>query len=53
MRLFHGSEPGLSDSKDINCFRTDKISERGSFITNGTNVSGGQANVVPDHRSRI
>ena len=23
------------------------------FFTNGTNVSGGQANVVPDHSSRI
>ena len=47
------SEPGLSDSKDINCFRNYKISETGSFITNGTNVSGGQANVMPDHWSRI
>ena len=47
------SESGLSDSKDINCFRNYKISERGSFITNGTNVSGGQVNVGPDHRSRI
>ena len=28
-------------------------SVRGSFFTNGTNVSGGQANVVPGHRSRI
>ena len=34
-------------------FEIYKISERGSFLTNGTNVSGGQANVVPDHRSRI
>ena len=23
------------------------------FFTNGTNVSGGQANVVPGHKSRI
>ena len=44
-----GSEPGLSDSKDINCFRNYQI----SFLTNGMNVSGGQANVAPDHRSRI
>ena len=29
-----GSEPGLSDSNDINCFRNYKISERGSFLTN-------------------
>ena len=28
-----GSEPGLRDSKDINCFRNYKISERGSFLT--------------------
>ena len=27
-----GSEPGLSDTKDIDCFRNYKISERGSFF---------------------
>ena len=48
-----GSELGLSDSKDIDCFRNYEISERCSFLTNGTNVSGGQANGTPDHRSRI
>ena len=26
-------EPGLSDTKDIDCFRNDKISERGSFFS--------------------
>ena len=28
-------------------------SVRGGFFSNATNVSGGQANVVPDHRCRI
>ena len=47
------SGPGLSYSKNVYCFGNYKISKRGVFFTNGTNVSGGQANVVPDHRSMI
>ena len=35
------------------CFGNYKFSKRGIFFTNRTNVSGGQANVVPNHRSRI
>ena len=43
-------EPGLSDSKNVYCFGNFKIGKRGGFFTN---VSGGQANVVRDHRSMI
>ena len=38
------SEPGLSHSKNVYCFGNYKISKRYIF-TNGTNVSGGHANV--------
>ena len=46
-------DPSLSERKNVYCFGNYKICKRGGFFTNGTNVCGGQANVVPDHKSRI
>ena len=54
MSAIHAAVSSLSDSNNVYCFGNYKIGKRGGFFfTNGTNVSGGQANVVPGHRSRI